>query len=643
MVTGSAAQGLDDWDPTDDTADGATSLDSPVPVVQAHGPHSLSDSDRDDWFSFTLLAGTEYEFFSSGAADTVGFLYRDDAVTLVAKDDEADIFTGVDVNFLIRYTPDASSTFLLRVAMYVPSDSGAYDLNYRQRETEPDPWDPGDDTASGATELDPPFGLETIHGPHTLSDADAADWFSIMLDADIEYEFRGSEGSGTVADLYRADGQTRVAHSDTQSGFRLVFKPVESASYRLRVRPAPGVDETAYTLAYRGGFGIIPTGDDWDYADDIFEGASVMGTPTGAEQTHGPHTLSDVDRNDWFRFTLEEGATYQFESAGNSNVTGALFASDAETLLVPIETFPLEGNFSLTFTPNTTGKYYLHVRELNFSDAEYTLVYHALSDPPTPIVDNWDPIDNVAFGATMLGAPGAEEGVHGPHSLSLDDEFDWFQLALEAGVTYELRTTGNSDTFGEFYASDQTTVLVVQDDGGAGFNFRIRFTPTETDDYLLRVRMFDVGTVGEYFVHFLREELASADGDAWDPIDDIPGGASELGMPTAIDQTHGPHSLSLTDLDDWFRLELRAGFTYEFVTTGDSDTLGALYASDGATLFVERDEGGEGRNFQMVYTPAEDETVLLRVHAFSLETAFYSLRYRGQSPDTAVERWLRMR
>ncbi len=633
----------DEWDSTDDVASTATDLGVPVVSIQDHGPHNLSADDLSDWFALTLAAGVDYEFYSSGASDTVAFLYSDDGETLLASDTESDIFTGDDVNFRIRFTPVESSTYRLRVAMFDPGSDGTYLLHYREVDTAGDEWDPADDVYQGATVLLPPTTTERSHGPHTLTASDTEDWLSIELEAGLEYEILASANSDTVADLYLSDGETRVAGNDSFGAFRILYKPEVSGTYLLRVRLFEGIEESIYTLFYHTGEGLIPEGDAWDMADDIFEGATFLSALSKVPAQHGPHTLSEIDRYDWFLFSLTGGATYQFESTGGENVIGDIYDADGITHLAPVDQFPTDTDFSLIFTPNQTGKYYLRVRHYYFQAADYTLVYSMLSDPPVPILDNWDSADDASTGATNLGEPSETIQTHGAHTLSLNDYSDWFRLSMQSGETYEFWSTGNSDTFAELYGADATDALVLRDDGGSGFNFRISFEAESTGIYYLRVRLFDIGSNGQYVLNYRHDVPASPDGDNWDPVDNTAAGATNLGAPSSTEATHGPHSLSSGDTEDWFVLQLKSGITYDLYSTGTSDTIGALFLEDGTSLVTEQDDGGEGRNFRILFTPQADRTYLLRVRSFGAESASYMLRYRGEPLTSGVEYWKAMR
>ena len=77
--------------------------------------------------------------------------------------------------------------------------------------------------------------------------------------------------------------------------------------------------------------------------------------------------------------------------------------------------------------------------------------------------DEWDSIDDIASGATLLIVTTAQE-VHGPHTLSQDDEYDWFQIVLTGGVSYTFASTGDSDTYAELYEDVSTYTVLAFDD-----------------------------------------------------------------------------------------------------------------------------------------------------------------------------------
>ena len=112
-----------------------------------------------------------------------------------------------------------------------------------------DEWDPGDDTAGGATLLTPTT-VEQSHGRHTLTSSDNYDWFRVPMATGWIYHFRsvgdfpaGSGGAGDVfAELFSdSAGLNRVAFDDNSGGnlqFDFTYEPSSSQDYYLKIKTA---------------------------------------------------------------------------------------------------------------------------------------------------------------------------------------------------------------------------------------------------------------------------------------------------------------------------------------------------------------------------------------------------------------------
>ncbi len=627
----------DGWDPGDDRYENATPLSIPTLDRASHGPHTLSPNDPYDWFRVLMEPDVTYEFFATGDSDTAAELFASDGRTILASDDDS----GAQINFRLRYQSAQAGIYYLRVRLYSLEQSGSYTLHYLIRKgvsVPPDSWDPMDDSPSGATLLDTPprGGLE--HGPHSLSGSDGEDWFIFALVQGETYAFQSIGDSDVVAELYREEGFVRVAMGDdSENGenFRIVYTAPQSGSFLLRVRMFEEGIIGSYTLQVQSGVPPLPAGDAWDPADDISDGGTDLGSPTLREQMHGPHTLSPSDRFDWFLFTLSAGAQYRFYSTGGSDTLADLFAADGQTFLGGDDNSGGENNFSLTFSPQSSGKYFLRVRSFQDRDAAYQLAY-VLLENSTPIQrDTWDPADDDFQKASFLNEPSTTVQTHGPHSLSTSDRYDWFAFSLLAGKSYEFWTSGPSDTVGELYRDDGTTPVTQEDEGGTDYNFRLYFTPLTNGTYYLLVRMFDRGSQGSYTLHYAASTSTPSGMDEWDPADDSVQGASLLGTIQSIDIQHGPHTLSATDSSDWYALNLAVGADYQMYTTGGSDTAARLFNSDGLTLAAEQDNGGAQNNFKMYFSPAIAGTYYLQVYELRGENAAYTLHIAG-SPHALI-------
>ncbi len=121
--------GPDVWDPADNAAPGATILTNLTDAYQAHGPHTLSINDTNDWFAFEVQSGMAY-WFSTYAEENAGGLYArvyDTNATLIAEDGDP---SGLG-HFAFFLTPEEDTVYVLQIEPNSDRDSAFYNLYYR--------------------------------------------------------------------------------------------------------------------------------------------------------------------------------------------------------------------------------------------------------------------------------------------------------------------------------------------------------------------------------------------------------------------------------------------------------------------------------------------------------------------------------
>lgn len=624
----------DVWDPDDDVFSGATVMPAPSDTLQTHGPHTLSVDDPYDWFQFALKAGETYLFESTGDTDTIGLIYASDGITPLVDDDDS----GDGLNFRIVFSPERNDLYYLRILPYDDEAGAAYSLQYSQTEEDPlegDAWDPGDDFRTGATELGEPVVFAQTHGPHTLAGPDEADWYMFTLRESAVYRFSVDESLSLIGELYSGDGETLLIDNldeDRVTPLELVITPGATDNYLIRIRRAVADEQIEYDLEYillEGAPG--DDGDEWDPEDNSSSGATVLDAPTDVPQTHGPHSLSEIDAFDWFLVSLEAGVSYQFESTGDGDLVGELIGLDGQTILAANDDGGDQFNFSLIYTPMETAPLYLRARAYDVGAVlEYSLVYQIADDSATG-ADEWDPVDDLPATATVLDPAGEEPTEHGLHTLSNLDTEDWFQLAVEVGFEYTITALGESDTVGLMYAPDLETLLALDDDSGEGHNFLIRYVPDRAETVYLLVNEFSSGAAA-YTLQYSASLLGDSVGDKWDPGDDVRGGATALGIPQPSFASQGPHQLIVATDQDWFSFDLQAGTEYRFWSTGRSDPVASLYFEEGTEPVLVNDDGSEGLNFEIVLTPEQSGTFYLLVNkVLATNSSEYWLNYEEVS------------
>jgi len=247
--------------------------------------------------------------------------------------------------------------------------------------------------------------------------------------------------------------------------------------------------------------------------------------------------------------------------------------------------------------------------------------------------DAWDPGDDTGAGATALTGLTTTETTHGPHTLSATDPADWFMIRLTNNINYNFNSVGGSgDDFAELYTdpADPNSLVNYDDDSGGNGQFSLSYMPTATGWFYLKVRPRNPGKSCAYHLKY-RSLGAPTGGDAWDPADNLYTGASTLTSPTGSEQAHGPHTLSATDLYDWYKVWLTNNVVYNFNSVGGTgDLYVGLYndPASGVELATDDDSGGNGQ-FSLSYMPTATGWYYLRVETYySGYPANYNFKYR---------------
>ncbi|MBW6514668.1 MAG: hypothetical protein K0B87_07920 [Candidatus Syntrophosphaera sp.] len=319
------------------------------------------------------------------------------------------------------------------------------------------------------------------------------------------------------------------------------------------------------------------------------------------------HSWADED---WFRFYGVAGVRYVFFSAsyGTDTANPRIRIYD-DVFVYTIAQDDDSGfgswQFYLEFTPTET-RYHYGVFEHD-NPGNYML-YYTYGTP----ADDYE-VDNTSSQATALNPLGfVDEELHTLHSTT---DYDWFIFPGYAGITYNFFTNGSTDTIGQIFASNGTTVLALDDDSGDGYNFSISFTCSETSTYYLRIYGFG-GNTGFYFLRY----NSSVPPDAYEPDDDYASYNSLSVTPTHQTRTHSMHSVGN---QDWFRFYGYAGRRYIFYSSSPADvdfklfddnltqigydyTIGDFYVeielpAAGYYRFYASDSSGGGYYYQLVY------------------------------------------
>lgn len=512
----------------DDYSNNATNL-TITGSSQSHTNHKLTPTDVADWYTMSL-ATDNYNFTADNVIGDLQATIYDSGLSQQA------VSTNTLGAFNLDFTPASAGDYYLKVEVNtnpVPRNNiAAYDLTYINNSGsgggggggdthEPDNNNANPQDASLASLLVMTTNSQTS-ATHTLTASDQYDWFAFDLTAGQEYTINTTGADDTTCELYSDIAGTTVVNNpsgDDDAGAGLncstTYTAASTARYYFRVHHYTVGNNASYDLAY-----IETAGGGGDAYEPNNTGAEAtaitLATPDATVvQTSTNHTLSVADTLDVFAITLTAGKTYNFNSLSTAN--GNLYAklySDVglATLVMEDQGSSHSSNqFNLNYTAATTGTYYLAVNEESTGPGDYTLSFREI---PAADIDGNDPGDDKAnlAGATptVLGTPTTVEQTHGPHVLSNNDLFDWYEVTLDASKSYRFHTIGGTgDTYGELFDSpDPLTASTVtfDDDSGGGGQFNLTYnTPASpaSNTYYLRVRKFSTSGSSTYSLKYL--------------------------------------------------------------------------------------------------------------------------------------------
>jgi len=368
---------------------------------------------------------------------------------------------------------------------------------------------------AGARRLNALKPLTLISAPQisaskgTYSDKIRVAWRAVS-GASYYRVYRATSPTGTKTAL-GSSWQTATTYNDTTA--------VKGTMYYYFAKSATsssGANASDYSAYDTGWMPLSVTYPDaWDPNDDTITGTTNVLSMSTTVRTQS-HKLSASDIYDFAKVYLTSGKTYVFETTGSCSVSGGdgdlygeLFSTASTNASYCVAyaddiAYPSNFNYRLTYTPTSTGYYYLRTRTYTRGkSASYTLRYQRKISS-----DSWDPTDDTASGATAL-TPTTTVQTHGTHTLTDTDKYDWFKISMTAGRTYTFEsscTDGCYDMYGELYdstlATDAHRVAYNDDGGSQSLQFKISYTPTTTGTYYLRVRRYTVGAVGVYSLKY---------------------------------------------------------------------------------------------------------------------------------------------
>lgn len=435
-----------------------------------------------------------------------------------------------------------------------------------------------------------------------------SDWFSITLNAGITYDFflAGTENNGLldpILSLYNSTGAFLALDDDSGEGSNswLSYTPTTSSPFFLGVR---GYGSMTGNYQLQATIRV-----DDQLANSQTAGLLALNTPySGAIEYRGDH--------DWLRLSLTAGVTYRFsatggESEGLADPNLALY--NRSNLLIDSDDDSGEGlNALLTFTPTSSGRYYLDVGGFGASTGTYTLEITTVAE---------DDLADTAqtTGQVTVDAAGTEGTIENMGDV------DWVAVTLTAGINHQFAVT--SDQFSDSYLTlydAQGVAIAEDDDGGEGLQALLSHTPTESGLHYLGVQSRS-GQTGTYTV------TATTGGD------DFANNPSSTGR-AVLGTTSG--TIERAEDQDWFSISLSSSRTYTITLLGAPSGSGTLadprflgiHNRDGSLIEgTINDDYSDTPESRITFTPETSGTYLMAVGGGEEQTGTYQVQVARSS------------
>ena len=561
-------------DPFDDhsnTEAHATPVTSGMPI-----DGNLETRDDQDYFSIAVAGAGTLRAFTTGDVNTIGTLYDSDGAELAS-----DVSVG---NFNISHyinsiTRTSMSTYYIRVTSFGGGE-GEYSLTVIFI---------SDDHRNDISRATVAASGMPIDGNLTRDDQD---YFSIVVTGAGTLRAFTRGGVNTIGALYDSDG-TELASDVSVGNFNIShyinsITRTSMSTYYIRVTSFGGGE---------GEYSLTVTFISDDHSNDISRATVVTsGMPIDGN-------LETRDDQDYFSIAVTGAGTLRAFTTGGVNTIGALYDNDG-TELASDDDGGTDVNFAISHDITSAGTYYIRVTSFGGGEGEYSLTVTFISD------DHSNDISRATVATSGMPIDG---------NLTRDDQ-DYFSIAVTGAGTLRAFTTGGVNTIGALYDSDGTELAFDASVGNFNISHYINsITRTSISTYYIRVTGFGGGE-GEYSltVTFISDDHSNTEAHAT---------VVTSGMP--IDG-----NLETRDGQDYFSIVVTGAGTLKAFTTGDVNTIGTLYDSDGTELASDVSVG----NFNISYyinsiTRTSISTYYIRVTGFGGGEGEYSLTVTFISDD----------
>jgi Bacterial pre-peptidase C-terminal domain len=546
-----------------------------------------------DWYRLSARTGQRYHITLAGAGgdNSLADPYLrvvDAGGTELASNDDSD-----GLNSALDFIPTHGGDVFVVAGAFSDSYAGAYALNVTSERA------PHDSTSADVNTHGRIALGQTVTA--NLDFAGDRDWYRVNLEGGQSYRF-AMAGAGaspvddTLIKVYDAHGAELAMDDDSGEGFN---------SYLEFAAPSTGV----YYLEARG-FSDDAIG---GYSLAAFEGDIANGPQTdvalSADGDAREGVLTPAGDRDWYRVAMKDGQTIRVGlsgAGGPDSLRDPLVAiHGADGVEIMRDDDGGEGlNSWLEFTAPAEADYFINVQ----SFAEDETGRYVVTVTPGEIGADANSAESITPSGdarvSLINQPG---------------DVDWYRVDMIEGRPYRFNLQGG-DAPGPLsnpvltLLNEEGVQVAADNDGGAGVNSYLTFTPTTSGAYYAAVSGYQ-DAWGNYSLSVSDTEVPGNPGTD-ETLDAAAGDSrtSRIDMPG--------------DLDD-YHVELEAGvrYTIEVRGTGDNPLTDPFLAvlNGNNERVTSDDDSGPGLDARLRFTPTEGGTFFLQASGLGGSTGWYQI------------------
>jgi len=327
------------------------------------------------------------------------------------------------------------------------------------------------------------------------------------------------------------------------------------------------------------------------------------------------------DDEDYFTFETEPNTLYTIKTMGESDTQLAILDKSGDPLYVDDDS-GTGHNALLSFFSKGTDSITFMV--FPYASDSISQTYSLILTKENVTADPTEPNDTFSTATSIQEGAPIEGTFHHP------EDMDYYELQLQTGITYLLRTEGTTDTILEIYNSDHM-LIDWDDDSGEDRNALLVHPMVRESSLYVLVKPYNYeGESFDYILHV--EPLSSEEGDSFEP-NNYPGEATPI--PT---QGDGLVSTLFPQYDiDLYAFDASANQSYLIETVCEVDTYLELYSTDQELLDYNDDKADGDICSRLIYSPETDMKLLIYIRGYNRDmTGSYTVRVEetDEEPNT---------